>query len=167
MNVLSHGLYDNLLFDGDDKDQERDGVLFNSDELCDYELEINPEEPCDISLYYSRPYYRELKAAQKANENGFLIVEVPALDLKYGKRLVMSEYGISPEKYIEFTPEEKDIIADYHLGVKPNFSLDKISKTYHRVLLDVYNAIHGTSFTKIKQIAKKKGPKKDSAEKED
>lgn len=163
VNIKTDGLYSDLLFEGSDMEQERDGVFFNTTEPCDYELVINDEESCDYRIIHFRPIYRELLNISSTNpifkeddEHIILVAELLSSDMRYGKKFFTGTYDLSSHvKYFESILEGKDLTTDYYLGMRPAFSLDKTSKTYQSMLLNVYNALHQTGHTKIKQIKHK------------
>lgn len=163
VNVITNGLYNNLLFEGTDDDQERDGIFFNSKNVCDYELITNNAEPCDYTIIHFRPIYRELESLAKQTlpenkETVILAAELISSELHYGKKLFLSLTELPQNtKYTETVLDEKDLLLDYYFGMRPEFSLDKCSKNYQAMLLDIYNSIMGTTHTKIKQIKGKEG----------
>lgn len=171
VNIISNGLYGNglLFLEEDDKEQERDGIFFNSSVACEYELVVNEDTSCDMYLFHLLPSYRELKPYPEefSQTKNIILIENPPVDVGLRKKFILSKAGLPEnDNTIVFTPEEKDIVCDYRFGIQLTFSLDKLSKTYQRILLEVFNLIHGTSFSKIKQIkneAKKKAIRETSS----
>lgn len=161
VNVISDGLYADLLFDGDDDGQVRDDIFFNSKLSHDYELIVNKADTCDYQIIHFRPIFRELSTLAKMNlpenkDTVILAAELLSSELRYGKKLFLS-YADLPfsTKYTEAILEEKDLLLDYYFGMRPGFSIDKCSKGYQSMLLSIYNMIKNTSYTKIKQIKQK------------
>lgn len=163
VNIVTDGLYSELLFEGPDKEQERDGIFFNTTEPCDYELIVDTDELCDWRIIHFRPIYRELlkiseeiPAFKEDNEHIILAAELISSDMRYGKKFFFSTYDLpNHTKYSECVLENRDLSTDYYLGMKPVFSLEKTSKPYQSMLLDIYNALHQTTHTRLKQIKSK------------
>lgn len=153
-------IYDGLLF-GSGAGQERDGILFNADGTCDYSIEVNGDSPCDFRIFHFRPVYRELIRMEEVihrsgEEHTILAAEFAIPDLRYGHKLFTSVCHLpGSTEYFEAVLEEKDLLADCYFGMSPEFSLDRLSKGYRTMLLGIYNRIHGTSYTRIKQIRSK------------
>lgn len=150
-------LYDGLLFASGTR-QERDGVLFNADEACDYDIVVNEESPCDFWIFHFRPVYRELVRMTgtpfpSGGANVILAAEYIAPDLRYGRKFFAAACHLpASADCFECVLEEKDFLTDCYFGMKADFSLDRLSKNYRTMLLDIYNRLHDTSYTRLKQI---------------
>lgn len=160
VNIKTDGLYKELLFDGSDMEQERDGIFFNVTEPCDYELIVNGRDSCDYRIIHFRPIYRELLNISRNNptfseddKHIVLAAELFSSDMRYGKKFFAETYNLPNHvKYFESILEEKDLTTDYYFGMRPVFALDRTSKAYQSMLLNIYNVLHQTDYTKIKQI---------------
>lgn len=157
VNVKTN-VYDGLLFESG-ANQEQGGIVFNTDEPCDYEISINGEDSCDILICHSRSVYRDFSEQNTSipvkGADVILVVEHLLPGVRFGRRFITSACRLpAAADCFEYILEEKDLLADCHFGMKPDFSLDKLSKSYRTMLLDLYNRLHGTSYTRIKQIRK-------------
>lgn len=164
VNVLTDGEYSRLLFDGTDEGQERDGICFNAKGEFDYEISLHPNaRECDYRIMVVRPVYLELlrmgrglvesAAFMEPMGRNIIVMEQVPVGLKFGHKLAASSLGLPPDtEHYEIPLDEHDLLAECCFGMDTSFSHEKLSKGYQAVLLTVYNSLHGSSYTKLKQL---------------
>ena len=165
VNIITNGEYTQLLFDGADYDQERNGIYFNASGTdFDYQLVLTDEIPCEYHILYTHPRHRDLVKLQallpesplvEDQEKSKYIVVTDQMSsyLKFGYKYILSVLNVpQTTTHYEIPLDEHDLVADFTFGMNLTITKDKLSKTYQNVLLQIFNVINNTSYTKLKQI---------------